>query len=85
MALTIGRKWPLSAPRADYPCYCDYCGAKWRRSQLRRDGAGLLVCPDEGDGADTVTLDRMNAEGNRKPVGLQRGPKDGKIRGRYDP
>lgn len=41
---------------------CDYCGAHWRRSQLRVDGAGFLVCPDEGQGRDTVTLDLLNAD-----------------------
>ena len=33
----------------------------WRRSQLRVDGSGLLACPDEGRGADGVTLDKINA------------------------
>ncbi len=42
---------------------CDYCGVLWPRSRLRRDGAGLLSCPDEGDGRDSVTLSRLNAAG----------------------
>ena len=29
---------------------------------LRIDGAGLYVCPDEGDGADSVTLTEENIE-----------------------
>jgi hypothetical protein len=63
---TIGKRWPRSAPRGDIQSMCDYCGVMWRRSQLRRDGAGLLVCPDEGDGRDSVTLDRLNAMGARR-------------------
>lgn len=39
---------------------CDYCGIMWRRSQLRMDATGRLVCPDEGDGADAVTLAEEN-------------------------
>lgn len=39
---------------------CDYCGVMWRRSQMRKDRAGLLACPDDVKGRDTVTL----AEGN---------------------
>jgi photosystem II stability/assembly factor-like uncharacterized protein len=59
--LTIGRRWPTKKPNGDYQAHCDYCGAMWRRSQLRIDGAGLLACPDEGPGADSVTLDKINA------------------------
>ena len=57
---TIPRHWPASAPRGDYRETCDICGALWRRSQLRRDGEGRLVCPDEGDGLDARTLDAQN-------------------------
>lgn len=63
---TIGKRWPRNAPRGDIQSMCDYCGVMWRRSQLRRDGAGLLVCPDEGTGRDTVTLDKLNAAGARR-------------------
>lgn len=56
---TIGRRWPTSAPRGDYSAQCAYCGAVWRRSQLRRDGQGNLMCPDD-DGLDPVTLDEAN-------------------------
>ena len=55
---------------------CDYCGVLWRRSQLRRDGAGHLVCPDEGDGRDSVTLDKLNAshaQAQRGPIGTNDG------------
>lgn len=31
------------------------------RWELRRDRAGLLACPDEGDGRDMVTLGEGNA------------------------
>lgn len=57
---TIGKHWPKSAEFCDYTAKCDYCDVVWRRSQLRRDGAGFLACPDEGDGLDRVTLDQMN-------------------------
>lgn len=59
---TIGRKRPRSSPRGDHTALCDYCGAKWHRSDLRRDGANLLACPDDYRGLDSVTLSRMNAE-----------------------
>lgn len=61
MGRTIGRHWPEKAPRGDYQCTCDYCGVQWRRSQLYRDRSGLLVCPDEGNGKDMVTLSEGNA------------------------
>lgn len=44
---------------------CDYCGSIWYRSQLYKDGAGMLVCPDEGEGLDAVTLNELNAQGVR--------------------
>jgi hypothetical protein len=58
---TIGRHRPQSSPRGDYPSRCDYCGAAWWRSSLRKDGAGKLKCPDEGDGLDAVTLNAYEA------------------------
>lgn len=65
---TIGRKWPKrSSPPGDYSAMCDYCGVMWRRSQLRKDRAGLLACPDEGDGADVVTLSEANAADAGRP------------------
>jgi hypothetical protein len=60
---TIGKHWPKTAEFCDYTAKCDYCDVLWRRSQLTRDGAGFLRCPDEGDGLDRVTLDEMNLEG----------------------
>jgi hypothetical protein len=60
---TIGPRWPRDAEFRDYTAKCDYCDVVWRRSQLVRDGAGFLTCPDEGDGLDRVTLDEMNLAG----------------------
>jgi hypothetical protein len=31
------------------------------RSQLRKDGADKLYCPDEGDGLDATTLNDLDA------------------------
>lgn len=56
---TVGKKW--RGPKGDYAATCDYCGVRWPRSKLRRDHAGLLVCPDEGTGLDRVALDEANA------------------------
>lgn len=66
---TIGKHWPSDAPRGDYQEMCDYCGVMWRRSQLRKDGAGRLVCPDEGSGLDATTLNKLNAAARRRPSG----------------
>lgn len=80
MSRTIGRKKPRNLPGGDYVTMCAYCGANWYRSQLRLDGSGKLFCPDEGDGLDAVTLDRMNAaEASRlrsstRNAGLAQGP-----------
>ncbi len=59
---TIGRRIPASVSRSDYPALCDYCGTPWYRSQLRKDGAGKLACPFEGDGLDEVTLGQIEAK-----------------------
>ena len=69
MSRTIGRHWPKTARRGDYQAMCDHCGVLWRRSQLHRDGAGSLVCPDEGDGRDSVTLDALNAASAQELTG----------------
>lgn len=59
MGRTVGKRIrPGERARA----LCDYCGALWDRRKLRVDGAGRLVCPDEGPGRDGVTLSRLNAE-----------------------
>jgi hypothetical protein len=56
---TIGRHWN-SRTKGDYTWHCDYCGFAWKRSALRKDGAGLYVCPQEGRGRDVVTLTELN-------------------------
>lgn len=33
----------------------------WRRNELVRKGDGLLVCPDDAEGRDVVTLNELNA------------------------
>lgn len=59
MARTVGKHW--RGPPGSFQATCDYCGSQWRRDQLHRDGSGLLACPDEGSGLDTVTLSQGNA------------------------
>lgn len=66
MSRTIGRHWPHA--RGDYVEQCDFCGVPWPRSQLRVDGSGLYVCPDEGDGDDAVTLSDDNAAMTPNPA-----------------
>lgn len=51
----------IGKPRGDYRAICAYCGSAWHRSEMYRDAAGMLVCPQEGKGRDAVTLDRINA------------------------
>lgn len=59
---TIPRRYPnLPGPPGERRVFCDYCGIKWYRSELHRDASGFLACPDEGDGRDATTLDRLNA------------------------
>jgi len=48
--------------RPDVRSRCDYCGADWLRSKLRRDADGLLYCPDEGRGRCRGALDAAVAE-----------------------
>ncbi len=62
---TISRHWP--AVRSDFQSLCDYCGVQWRRSQLVRDRAGLMACPDDVKGRDVVTLTQGNALSAAKP------------------
>lgn len=57
---TMPRNFPRSAPRYDYAADCDYCGARYLRSRLVRDAAGLLACPIDSRGRDRVTLQRAN-------------------------
>lgn len=64
---TIGRKRPKRSPRGDVATYCDYCGIGYLRSELVRDGAGLLRCKDEGNGRDRVTLSQLTAQNSARP------------------
>lgn len=77
---TIGRHWSKKAPRGDFQAICDYCGVQWRRSQLVRDRAGLLACPDDQRGKDAVTLSQENALAAGEP----RGPMMIRDGGNYD-
>lgn len=54
---TIGRRRRQGERGA---AVCGYCGTRWNRSDLYRDGAGVLTCPQEGKGRDTVTLTKAN-------------------------
>ena len=60
---TIGPRWPVDQECEDHVAVCAYCSTPFPRSKLRRDGAGLLVCPTHGDGLDKVTLAELNAAG----------------------
>lgn len=71
MSRTITKHWPSSTPNGDKQAQCDYCGVVWRRSQLNRDEAGLLYCPDEGEGRDGVALSRANAEAASEMRGIE--------------
>jgi hypothetical protein len=42
---------------------CDVCGFAYSRSKLRKNSAGLLVCPSDWDGA----YDRVNHPQNKTP------------------
>ena len=60
--LSIPRRYPgRVGPPGERQVECAYCGIKWYRSDCVRDASGYLVCPDDQDGRDTVTLDRANA------------------------
>lgn len=73
---TIGTKLPRKY-RGDRAAHCDYCGVRWYRSQLVRDRAGLLACPDDRRGKDVATLSEENAQGakeyGRKHYALEQG------------
>lgn len=61
--LTISGRWPSSASLSDYISECGLCGVPWRRSLLRYDSRGFLVCPQHGPGLDSAELSLLNAEG----------------------
>lgn len=67
---TIGYKWSGQYP-GDFACMCSYCGTFWNRSELQEDEAGLLYCPQEGDGLDAVALSEGNAAGAAEYLGPQ--------------
>ncbi len=66
---TIDRRLGGTNTSGEWPAQCDYCGVAWPRKQLRTDGAGKLVCPDEGAGLDQVTLRREEAARARQIAG----------------
>lgn len=41
---------------------CDYCGIEWYQSQMFKDPAGYWRCPDDAEGRDQVTLNRLNQQ-----------------------
>ena len=59
--MPVSRHWPKRAPKGDFSATCDICGVLWRRSELTRKADGLLYCPDDVAGRDTVTLNDLNA------------------------
>jgi hypothetical protein len=59
---------------------CDYCGVMWRRSQLHRNQAGRLACPDDIKGEDEVAL----TEANAMSAGRERRPKTHNDGANYD-
>lgn len=79
MSQTIGRHW-AKTPKGDYQAQCAYCGSHYRRSELRKDGKGLLVCVYDW-GLDEVTLTKENAQaGLGKGMMPKRQPTDGVYR-----
>lgn len=77
---TVSRHRDPSSPHGDVLRLCSYCGVLYYRSQLRRDAAGLLACPDELPGLDSVTLSEGNAElASQKRMGNYDGPSDGSV------
>ena len=75
---TIGKRWPVGIG-PDRQAMCSYCGVQWRRSQLHRDRAENLACPDCASGLDVVTLSEGNAELMRAQAPREIGPVDGAI------
>src|SRR5262245_36856081 len=51
--------------KGDFAADCDICGVQWLRSELARKADGTLVCPDDVDGRDVVTLNEGNAAAAR--------------------
>ena len=65
MARTVGRKI-RNGERKRWKC--DRCNTLWDKRDLKRDGEGMWVCPQEGPGRDGATLSRGNAEHLRSYV-----------------
>lgn len=62
MGYSMPRRLPSPLPPNECTRICGYCGAKWLRSQCRKDASGFILCEDCDDGGrDQVTLDRENA------------------------
>lgn len=61
MARAIGWRLTQNQSLRTTRSVCSYCGASWYTDDLRRDRAGNLVCPNEGDGRDVVALGEDNA------------------------
>lgn len=68
MRRTVTRHRSPDSPAGDTTRTCGYCGVEWHRSKLRRDAAGLLACPDDQPGLDSVSL----SEGNAARAGQRR-------------
>jgi hypothetical protein len=70
--LTMSRHYyPLPGPPGERRAACSYCGMTFYRSDMVRDASGHLACPDDQDGRDTATLDRLNAQHAAK-AGMRR-------------
>ncbi len=52
---------PRDLPVGSRPALCDICGVSWWNYKLTRKADGLLYCPDDVKGADSVTLSEANA------------------------
>ena len=64
--ITVRRKLRANRRWGDVQRLCDYCGVAYYLSDLTLDGSGNLRCPKEGNGKDSVTLSRGNAEGAKR-------------------
>ncbi len=59
--MTVKSKRPHNLADGAYPVSCDICGALWYSDRLTRKNDGLLYCPKDVGGADSVTLSKANA------------------------
>jgi len=72
--LTMPRRYyPLPGPSGERQVSCSYCGMTYYRSDCIRDASGFLACPDDQDGRDVTTLDRLNAQNGARAA--QRRPR----------